>query len=73
MKKMTMVTIQMFTESRLDPIVVPLQGNNQTENLISGLILGTMSATTWRCYAAWTRPPVPVIAEFKERIGMSWR
>ncbi len=68
-KKMTMVTIQMFNERGLDPILVQLEGNSTLENMFYGLVLGDMVSY----YLARLRDvdpmPVDVIGEFKKRIG----
>jgi glucose/mannose-6-phosphate isomerase len=68
-KKMTMVTIQMFNERGTDPIVVQLEGTTLLENLIYGLILGDMVSYYLARLRDVDPTPVDVIAEFKTRIS----
>ena len=68
-KKMTMVTIQMFNERGLDPILVQLEGKSILENLFYGLILGDMVSYYLARLRDVDPSPVDVIIEFKKRIG----
>ena len=68
-KKMTMVTIQMFNERGLDPVLVQLEGRSMLENLFYGLILGDMVSYYLARLQGVDPTPVDVIAEFKRRIG----
>jgi glucose/mannose-6-phosphate isomerase len=68
-KKMTDVTIQMFNERGLDPVVVPMEGETIMENLIYGLILGDMVSYYIARINGVDPMPVEVIGEFKKRIG----
>jgi glucose/mannose-6-phosphate isomerase len=65
---MTMVTIQMFNERGMDPIIVQLDGNELLENLIYGLILGDMVSYYLARLRDVDPTPVDVITEFKKRI-----
>ena len=67
-KKMTMVTIQMFNERGLDPVVVQLEGDNILENIIYGFILGDMVSYYLARLRDVDPTPVDVISEFKKRI-----
>jgi glucose/mannose-6-phosphate isomerase len=67
--KMTMVTIQMFNERGMDPVVVQLEGTTLMENLIYGLILGDMVSYYIARLSGVDPTPVDVIGEFKNRIG----
>jgi glucose/mannose-6-phosphate isomerase len=67
--KMTMVTIQMFNERGLDPVVVRLEGKTLMENIIYGLILGDMVSYYIARLSGVDPTPVDVIGEFKKRIG----
>ena len=68
-EKMAMVTIQMFTERGMDPLVVPLHGNTPAENLLSGVILGDHISYYLAILKGVDPGPVPVIQEFKGRIA----
>ncbi|QLH75480.1 MAG: bifunctional phosphoglucose/phosphomannose isomerase [Methanomassiliicoccales archaeon] len=68
-EKMTMVTIQMFTESGLDPLVIPLHGMTHAENLIAGIVLGDHVSYYLAILNGVDPGPVPVIQEFKARIA----
>ncbi|HEY3419921.1 MAG TPA: bifunctional phosphoglucose/phosphomannose isomerase [Methanomassiliicoccales archaeon] len=68
-KKMTMVSIQMFNERGLDPIVVQLEGKTLIENLVYGLILGDMISYYMALLSGVDPTPVDVIGEFKRRIS----
>jgi glucose/mannose-6-phosphate isomerase len=68
-ERMTMVTIQMFTESKLNPLVVPLHGNTLAENLLSGLILGDHISYYLALLKGIDPGPVGVIQDFKKRIA----
>ncbi|HSV42342.1 MAG TPA: bifunctional phosphoglucose/phosphomannose isomerase [Methanomassiliicoccales archaeon] len=68
-EKMTMVSIEMFSEAGLSPMVVPLHGNTQVENLISGIILGDHVSYYMAILKGADPGPVPVIQEFKRRIA----
>ena len=68
-EKMTMVTIQMFSEKGLDPLVVPLHGNTPAENLISGIMLGDNISYYLAMLKGVDPGPVPIIQEFKSRIA----
>lgn len=68
-EKMTMVTIQMFTEHELDPLVIPLHGNTMAENLLSGIILGDHVSYYLAILKGVDPGPVPIIQEFKTRIA----
>ncbi|OPY31073.1 MAG: Bifunctional phosphoglucose/phosphomannose isomerase [Methanomassiliicoccales archaeon PtaU1.Bin124] len=68
-EKMTMVTIQMFNDRGLDPLVVPLHGNTPAENLISGIILGDYLSYYLAILRGADPGPVPAIQEFKKRIA----
>ncbi|MFA5312101.1 MAG: bifunctional phosphoglucose/phosphomannose isomerase [Methanomassiliicoccales archaeon] len=68
-EKMTMVTIQMFTEAGLEPMVVPLHGNTHAENLVSGILLGDYVSYYLALLKGCDPGPVPVIQEFKSRIA----
>jgi glucose/mannose-6-phosphate isomerase len=67
--KMTTVTLQMFNERGLDPVVVQLEGNTLMENVIYGLILGDMVSYYVARLSGVDPMPVDVIGEFKKRIG----
>jgi len=69
MKKMTMVTVQMFNERGLDPVLVQLEGRSTLENLFHGLILGDMVSYYLARLREIDPTPVDVIVEFKKRIG----
>ena len=68
-KKMTMVTIQMFNERGMEPIVVQLEGTTLVENLIYGLIQGDLISYYLARLRGLDPTPVDVIGEFKQRIG----
>jgi glucose/mannose-6-phosphate isomerase len=68
-EKMTMVTIQMFTEAKLEPMVVPLHGNTHAENLVSGIMLGDNVSYYLAILKGCDPGPVPVIQDFKARIA----
>ncbi len=67
--KMTTVTLQMFNEKGLDPVVVQLEGKTLMENIIYGLILGDMVSYYMARLSGVDPTPVEVIGEFKKRIG----
>jgi glucose/mannose-6-phosphate isomerase len=67
--KMTTVTIQMFNERGLDPMVVQLEGKTAMENLIYGLVLGDMVSYYLARLSGVDPGPVDVIGEFKKRIS----
>ena len=68
-KKMTLVTIQMFNERGLDPVLVQLDGRSMLENLFYGLVLGDMVSYYLARLRDVDPTPVDVIAEFKQRIS----
>ncbi|MCE5295863.1 MAG: bifunctional phosphoglucose/phosphomannose isomerase [Euryarchaeota archaeon] len=68
-ERMTMVTIQMFTEAKLEPMVVPLHGNTHAENLVSGVMLGDNVSYYLAILKGCDPGPVPVIQDFKSRIA----
>lgn len=68
-KKMTSVTIQMFNERGMDPIIIQLEGKTAMENIIYGLILGDMVSYYLARLRGVDPTPVDVIGEFKMRIG----
>ena len=68
-ERMVLVTIQMLTESKFDPLVIPLHGNNQAENLLSGIILGDHVSYYLAMLNGQEPSAVPVIQSFKERIA----
>lgn len=68
-ERMTMVTIQMFNESKLNPVVVPLHGNTLAENLLTGLILGDHISYYLALLKGVDPGPVGVIQDFKKRIA----
>jgi glucose/mannose-6-phosphate isomerase len=68
-KKMVTVTIQMFNERGLDPVLVQLDGNTLLENIVSGLIMGDMVSYYLAGLKGVDPMPVDVIVEFKKRIG----
>ncbi|MGD0818080.1 MAG: bifunctional phosphoglucose/phosphomannose isomerase [Methanomassiliicoccales archaeon] len=67
-KKMTLITIQMFNEKGLDPIVVQLEGKNLLENILYGIMLGDMVSFYLARLRGIDPSPVDVIVEFKKRI-----
>jgi glucose/mannose-6-phosphate isomerase len=65
---MTLITIQMFNEKGLDPIVVQLEGKNLLENILYGIMLGDMVSFYLARLRGIDPSPVDVIVEFKKRI-----
>jgi glucose/mannose-6-phosphate isomerase len=68
-EKMVLVTIQMLNEANYDPLVIPLQGNNHAENLLSGIIMGDHVSYYLAMLNGQEPASVPVIQSFKERIA----
>jgi len=68
-EKMSKVTIEMFTEAGLRPMIVPLSGHTNAENLISGIVLGDYVSYYLAMLKGLDPGPVPVIQEFKTRIA----
>jgi glucose/mannose-6-phosphate isomerase len=68
-EKMVKVTIQMFNEADLQPLVVPLYGNTHAENLVSGIVLGDNVSYYLAILKGFDPGPVPVIQEFKHRVA----
>jgi glucose/mannose-6-phosphate isomerase len=67
--KMTKVTVQMFNERDLSPIVIPLQGATMEENLLSALMMGDAVSLYLAILNGVDPEPVTVIREFKSRIA----
>jgi hypothetical protein len=59
----------MLTEAKYDPLVIPLHGNNQAENLLSGIILGDHVSYYLAMLNGQEPSSVPVIQKFKELIA----
>jgi glucose/mannose-6-phosphate isomerase len=68
-RKMTEVTLQMFNERGLDPIMVTLPGENLLDNVLQGIALGDMVSYYLAVLKGVDPAPVTVIKEFKERIS----
>ncbi|MCG7844431.1 MAG: bifunctional phosphoglucose/phosphomannose isomerase [Methanomassiliicoccales archaeon] len=68
-RKMTEVTLQMFNERGLDPIMVNLPGDNLLDNVLQGISLGDMVSYYLAVLKGVDPAPVAVIKEFKERIS----
>jgi glucose/mannose-6-phosphate isomerase len=68
-EKMAMVTIQMFNERGMEPVLVQLEGSTPMQNLIYGLILGDLVSYYLARLRDLDPTPVDVIGEFKRRIG----
>jgi len=68
-RKMTEVTLQMFNERGLDPVLVSLPGEDLLDNILSGMVLGDMVSYYMAALKGIDPAPVSVIKEFKDRIG----
>jgi glucose/mannose-6-phosphate isomerase len=68
-EKMTKVTVQMFNEHDLSPIVIPLHGASMEENLLSALMMGDAVSLYLAILNGVDPEPVEVIKEFKKRIA----
>jgi glucose/mannose-6-phosphate isomerase len=68
-RKMTEVTLQMFNERDLDPIMVVLPGEGILDNVLQGISLGDMVSYYLAILKGVDPAPVAVIKEFKERIS----
>lgn len=68
-RKMTEVTLQMFNERGLGPIMVTLPGNNFLDNVLQGISLGDMVSYYLAVLKGVDPAPVAVIKEFKDRIS----
>ncbi len=67
-QKMTEVTLQMFNERGLDPVMATLPGNGLMDNVLQGIVLGDMVSYFMAVMKGVDPAPVTVIKEFKERI-----
>jgi len=68
-RKMTEVTLQMFNERGLDPVLVSLPGEDLLDNILMGMVLGDMVSYYMAALKGIDPTPVSVIKEFKDRIG----
>ena len=68
-RKMTEVTLQMFNERGLGPVMVTLPGKSMMENVLQGIALGDMVSYYLAVLKGVDPAPVVVIKEFKERIS----
>lgn len=68
-RTMAEVTLQMLNERGLDPVLVPLPGEGQLENLLQGMLLGDMVSYYLAVLKGVDPAPVSVITEFKRRIA----
>jgi len=69
-RKMTEVTLQMFNERGLDPILVNLPGQGLVENVLQGMALGDLVSYYLSMLKDIDPAPVSVIKEFKRRISL---
>ena len=68
-KSMTEVTLQMFNERGLGPVMVALPGRSLMDNVLQGIALGDMVSYYLAALKAEDPAPVAVIKEFKARIS----
>lgn len=68
-RRMTEVTLQMFNERGLDPVLVQLPGQGTVDNILQGIALGDMVSYYLAMLKGVDPAPVAPIKEFKERIG----
>ncbi len=68
MRKMTEVTLQMFNERGLDPLMVQLPGDSVLDNMLQGVVLGDMVSYYLAVLKGVDPAPVAAIKEFKSRI-----
>jgi glucose/mannose-6-phosphate isomerase len=66
--RMVEVTLQMFNERGLDPVMVRLPGESMMDNVLQGIALGDMVSYYLAVLKGVDPAPVAVIKEFKERI-----
>ena len=69
-RRMTEVTLQMFNERGLDPILVELPGKGLLENVLQGMALGDLVSYYLAVLKGVDPAPVSVIKEFKARISL---
>ena len=68
-RRMTEVTLQMFNERGLDPVLVHLPGQGAMDNVLQGIALGDLVSYYLAMLRGVDPAPVAAIQEFKERIG----
>jgi glucose/mannose-6-phosphate isomerase len=67
--RMARVTVQMFNERDLSPIVIPLTQETMAENLLTALMMGDAVSLYLAILRGVDPEPVDVIGEFKSRIA----